>query len=129
MYLDLTRKNAEMAGRDEKSGNYCTRSNGKKERPLCLRPPPSWKSGSPGPLLDDVDVLLRAHLLQDLRPHGHADLAEVRLAQEEHQDARLADAAADRERQRPVHDALVVRELQEVLLVRERELFLKRLGV
>ena len=36
-----------------------------------------------------------AHLLEDLGPDGHADLAEVRLLEQEHLRARLADAAAD----------------------------------
>src|SRR3990172_12590220 len=43
--------------------------------------------------LEDVDVPLRAHLLQDLRPHGHAHLAEVRLPQQQHLRPRLPDSA------------------------------------
>lgn len=46
-------------------------------------------------LFQDKDVLAGTHLFQNLRPHSHADLAEVRFAKEQHERARLADAAAD----------------------------------
>ena len=48
--------------------------------------------------LQHVDVLLRADALQLVRPDADRDLAQVGRAQEVHVGARLADAAADRER-------------------------------
>jgi hypothetical protein len=36
-------------------------------------------------LLQHVNALLRADLLEDLRPDAHRDLAQVRLAQQEHE--------------------------------------------
>jgi len=46
-------------------------------------------------LLKHVDVAPRAHLFQDLGPDTYANLAQVRLAQEQHQGSRLPNASAD----------------------------------
>src|ERR1035438_10283535 len=45
--------------------------------------------------LQHVDVFAGAHFLEDRGPDGHADLAQVRFAQQQHERARLPDAAAD----------------------------------
>ena len=42
-----------------------------------------------------MDVAGGAHVFQDLRPDADADLAQVRLAQQQHECAGLAYAAAD----------------------------------
>src|SRR5215469_15570328 len=78
-------------------------------------------------LVQHMNVLLLAHVLQHLRPHGDADLAEVGLAQEQHQRPRLPDAAADAQRDLVIDDRLVVREVEEVELVRQLKLLLQRL--
>jgi hypothetical protein len=74
-----------------------------------------------------VDVAAVAHLLQHLRPDADADLAQVRLAQQEHHRARLADPGADGERDLVPQDRPVVRELEEVELPRELQLPPERL--
>src|SRR5208283_4329614 len=71
------------------------------------------------PLFEDVDILLGADLLEDLGPHAYGDFAEMRFAQEEHQGAGLADAAANAEGNFILHDALMIGELEEVQLVRQ----------
>src|SRR6266508_4941512 len=68
-------------------------------------------------LFDHSDVSLRAHVFKHFRPHRHADLAQVRLPEQEHHGARLPDLAADGEGERPVDDPLVIWELQQVELV------------
>ena len=93
-------------------GHYDTKQHGDKlfghnhaHIELFRKPPMVTKEQggiSPGPrnptsLLKHEYFLLRAHLLQDLRPYRDADFAEMRLAQQQHQRARLPDAAADRE--------------------------------
>ena len=45
---------------------------------------------SPPRLFEDADVPPLAHLLQHARPGGHAHLAEVRLAEQQHRRPRLA---------------------------------------
>src|SRR6059058_2416492 len=56
---------------------------------------PSRFFSTPKRSLQHKDILLCAHLPQNLRPHCDANLSEMRFAQEKHQGARLADAAAD----------------------------------
>jgi hypothetical protein len=50
----------------------------------------------------------RAHFLQHFRPLSDADFTEEGFAQQEHQRARLADAAADGKRQLVVDDRLEI---------------------
>ena len=38
-------------------------------------------------LFQDEDIFLRAHLFQDLRPHGDADFAQMGFAEKQHQGA------------------------------------------
>src|SRR5208337_10220 len=82
-----------------------------------------------GALIQYMDILLLAHLLQHLWPHRDADFAEVRFAQQQHQRSRLPDAAADAERNLVVDDRLVIRELQKVQLSGQLQLLLERFGV
>ena len=63
-----------------------------------------------------MDVLLRADLLEDLGPHGHADLAQMRRSKQVHVGPRLPDPSADAQRDLIVEDRLVIRKLQEVEL-------------
>jgi hypothetical protein len=76
-----------------------------------------------------VDVFGGAHVHQDFRPDGHGDLAKVRFAQQQHERAGLADAAADGQRHVTAQDALVVGELEEVQLAADSELLLERFRV
>ena len=76
-------------------------------RAVCALPAPRK---APGSSVYDVDVLLRADLLQRLRPDGSAHLAEVRLLQDRHHRARLPDAASDGERDFVGKDRLVITE-------------------
>lgn len=46
-------------------------------------------------LFQHEDIPLRAHIFQDLRPDGDADFAQMRFAQDLHERARLANAAAN----------------------------------
>src|SRR3990172_3933395 len=78
-------------------------------------------------LLEDEDVPFGAEILEDLRPHRDAHLAEVRLLQQRHVRPGLADAAPDRERDLVVHDRLVIRQGQEVHLAGDLELLDQRL--
>ena len=72
-----------------------------------------------------MDLALGAHLLEHVRPHRHAALAQVGGTQQVHVGSGLADAAADGERQRTVDDPLVIGILEEVHLVRLLELLLE----
>ena len=60
-------------------------------------------------LFEDVDIASGAHVLEDFGPHTDADLAEVRLAQQQHQSARLTDSSADTERDFALQDRLMIR--------------------
>ena len=62
-------------------------------------------------LFEHVDVAGGAHVFQDLRPDANADLAQVRLAQQQHECAGLADAAADAEGELIVQNRLMIRVL------------------
>ena len=78
------------------------------------------REGAPGPpfaswlraigrLVEHVDVLPGAHVLEHLRPDRHADLTQVGLLEQEHVGPGLPDAAADRQRDLVIQDHLVVR--------------------
>src|SRR3990170_2888804 len=82
-----------------------------------------------GRSLEHVDVLPRAQLLQDLGPDRDGDLTDVGLAEEEHLGTALADPAPDAQWDLAPQDRLVVRELEEVLLLRDLQLLLQRLRV
>ena len=77
-------------------------------------------------LLQNEDVAFRAQVLEDLRPHGHGDLPEVRLAEQIHVRPGLADAAADGQRDLVVQDRLVVRQVDKIELPRHLELLEQR---
>jgi arabinose-5-phosphate isomerase len=70
-----------------------------------------------------------SHLFQHLRPDGDADFAQVGFAQQEHQRARLADAAADGERDLIIDNGLVIGELEIVEEIGHLQLFAQGFGV
>src|SRR5262245_8249116 len=83
---------------------------------------------TPGPrgaglsALQDVNVPLSAHLLEDLRPDGDAHLSQVGLPEQEHGGAGLPDAAADAQGKLVLQDALVIKELEKVQLAGQLQL-------
>src|SRR5882762_4111833 len=77
-------------------------------------------------LLEHEDILVRADLFQELRPHRHADLAQMRFAQQKHGHSRRSDSSANRERNPVFQDHALIRQLQRVQLVRELQLLLQR---
>jgi len=66
--------------------------------------------------LQHENVFAGAHLFQDSRPDGDAHFAQVRFAQQQHEGARLPDAAADAERQLVLQDGAVIRIIQKIEL-------------
>ena len=99
------------------------------ELPRRRRSRPSLPRRRRSPLLEHEDVLLRADLLEDLRPDGDRDFAQVRLVEKEHLRATLADAAADAERRLAADDPLVVGQVQPVQLTGDLELLAEGFGV
>src|SRR6266568_35497 len=77
-------------------------------RTAFIAPPSAAVTTSPR-LLDDVNPVPGAHLLQDVGPQRHADFAQVGLPEQEHLGPGLADPPADGQRQRPLGDPPVVR--------------------
>jgi hypothetical protein len=74
-----------------------------------------------------MNILLGAHLPEYLRPHGHAALPEMRLAEQIHIGAGLSDTAADAQRDFVVQDGLVIGQLEEIKLTGHLKLLLERL--
>jgi hypothetical protein len=72
-------------------------------------------------LLQHENILARAHLLQDPRPHCDADFSEMSFGEQQHLGARLPDSAAGRERILVIQNRLVIREFQEVELPGRRK--------
>jgi hypothetical protein len=75
-----------------------------------------------------MDVLSLTHVLEDLRPDAHRDLAQVRFFQEKHVGAGLPNSTTDAERQLGLDDAPVVREPQEIELAAYLEMVRKVLN-
>ena len=78
---------------------------------------------------DNINVLPVAHVLEYLWPYGCTDLPNVRLFQEKHEGAGLANASTDAEWNLAVYDGLVVWELEEIELAGNLQLLPERLGV
>lgn len=67
-------------------------------------------------LLQDMDVLLLAHLLEYLWPYSGTHLSNMRLLEQKHEGTRLANAATNAERDLVVDQCLMVGELEEIKL-------------
>ena len=78
-------------------------------------------------LLQHVDVLLRADVLQLFGPHGDGHFAQMGRAQQVHERPRLTDAAADAKRNPVVEDRPMLWQLEEIFLAGELELHLQRI--
>jgi hypothetical protein len=67
-------------------------------------------------LLEHVYVLLRADVLELLRPYGDGHLPEVSCAQKVHEGPGLPDSSSNAEGNPVVEDGLVVGKIKKVLL-------------
>src|SRR5271166_1938127 len=82
----------------------------------------------PKKLLQHENILARAHLLEDLRPHRDADFSKMSFAEQQHQRPRLPNSPTDRKRNLVVQNRLVIRQFHEVELLGHGELLFQGLG-
>ena len=81
---------------------------------------------SPFCLLQDMNVFLRADVLEDLWPHRYTHLAQMGCAQQVHVRPGLPDAAPDTQWNLIVEKGLMVGQAEKILLARHLELDLER---
>ena len=79
--------------------------------------------------LQNMNILLLAHVPENLGPYSDTDLPDVCFLEQEHKSAGYTDATADTERNFVINDCLMVWMLEKILLTAHFKLLLECLDV